>query len=79
VVPSQLLSASKIQRARDMPKGTTLAFAVSILGNGVQLSAQDPVPFALWCASRHLDSVEETLPTRWLRARETFPEQFSAS
>jgi len=61
VPPSEV--ASKIRRARDMPQSATLAFAVSTLGNGVELSAQDTVPFALWCASRHLDSVEEALWT----------------
>ncbi|WP_407572511.1 ADP-ribosylglycohydrolase family protein [Deinococcus altitudinis] len=59
--PSEV--AGKIRRARDMPARASLAFAASILGNGVQLSAQDTVPFALWCASRHLDDVEAAL---WL-------------
>ncbi|WP_019008025.1 ADP-ribosylglycohydrolase family protein [Deinococcus aquatilis] len=61
-VPSSEV-ASKIRRARDLPQSATLAFAVSTLGNGVQLSAQDTVPFALWCASRHLQNVEEALWT----------------
>jgi len=59
--PSEV--AGKIRRARDMPVRASLTFAVSTLGNGVQLSAQDTVPFALWCASRHLDDVEAAL---WL-------------
>ncbi len=59
--PSEV--AGKIRRARDMPARASLAFAASTLGNGVQLSAQDTVPFALWCASRHLDDVEAAL---WL-------------
>ncbi|ASN83331.1 ADP-ribosylglycohydrolase family protein [Deinococcus ficus] len=61
VPPSEV--ASKIQRAQKLSPHATLAFAVSTLGNGVQLSAQDTVPFALWCASRHLKDVEAAL---WL-------------
>jgi len=30
------------------------------LGSGFKISAQDTVPFALWCAARHLDDYEET-------------------
>ncbi len=30
------------------------------LGSGYKISAQDTVPFALWCAVRHLDDYEET-------------------
>ena len=33
------------------------------LGNGSQVSAQDTVPFVLWCAGEHLDNYEEAL---WL-------------
>lgn len=61
VPPSEV--ASKIQRAQKLSPHATLAFAVSTLGNGVQLSAQDTVPFALWCASRHLKDMEAAL---WL-------------
>jgi len=64
-VPSSEV-ASKIRRARDFPAAATLAFAVSVLGNGTGLSAQDTVPLALWCASRHLTDVEEAL---WLTVR----------
>jgi ADP-ribosylglycohydrolase len=31
------------------------------LGNGTRVSAQDTVPFALWCAARHLGDYEEAL------------------
>ncbi|MDP8993356.1 MAG: ADP-ribosylglycohydrolase family protein [Actinomycetota bacterium] len=37
---------------------TSVARAVSVLGNGSEVSAQDTVPFALWCASRGLDDFE---------------------
>ena len=33
------------------------------LGNGSRVSAQDTVPFALWCAGEYLDNYEEAL---WL-------------
>ncbi len=33
------------------------------LGSGYDVSAQDTVPFALWCAAHHLDSFEETFWT----------------
>ena len=34
-----------------------------ILGSGHEISAQDTVPFVLWCAAQHLDHFEEAL---WL-------------
>jgi ADP-ribosylglycohydrolase len=54
---------SKIRQARDMSDGASVQFAVSVLGNGVRVSAQDTVPFALWCAAKHLSNYEEAL---WL-------------
>jgi ADP-ribosylglycohydrolase len=35
--------------------------AVKRLGTGWQVSAQDTVPFCLWCAAHHLDSYEDAL------------------
>ena len=37
--------------------------AVSVLGNGIRLTAQDTVPFCLWCAAYFYTSVEEALWT----------------
>jgi ADP-ribosylglycohydrolase len=54
---------SRIRRARDLSDGVPVQTAVAVLGNGTGLSAQDTVPFALWCAAQHLDSYEEAL---WL-------------
>jgi ADP-ribosylglycohydrolase len=54
---------SKIRQARDMSDNASVQFAVSVLGNGVRVSAQDTVPFALWCAAKHLSNYEEAL---WL-------------
>ncbi len=46
-----------------MPPGTTVVHAASVLGNGIQISAQDTVPFALWSAANHLDDLVECLWT----------------
>lgn len=54
---------SSIRKARDMGRDATLQFAVSVLGNGSRISAQDTVPLALWCAGTHLDNYEEAV---WL-------------
>lgn len=54
---------SKLRQARDMTADAAVEFAVSVLGNGARVSAQDTVPFALWCAGEHLDDFEEAL---WL-------------
>lgn len=37
--------------------------AASALGNGSQVISEDTVPFALWCAGRHLDDFEGALWT----------------
>jgi ADP-ribosylglycohydrolase len=57
--------ASKIRRARDLTFDRSIWPIVAVLGNGSRVSAQDTVPFALWCAAQHLDSYEEAL---WLAA-----------
>lgn len=54
---------SKIRKAREMSADASVQFAVSVLGNGVKVSAPDTVPFALWCAGSHLSNFEEAL---WL-------------
>ena len=50
-------------RARNLSPKTPVLSAASILGNGTKVSAQDTIPFALWCAAQHLDNYEEAL---WL-------------
>ena len=54
---------SKIHRANDLREKTPVQSAVAVLGNGTGTSAQDTVPFALWCAAQHLNNYEEAL---WL-------------
>lgn len=43
-----------IERAVSLPANTEIEFVVETLGNGSQVSAQDTVPFALWCAAHNL-------------------------
>lgn len=52
-----------IRRARNLDPSASVEFAVAALGNGTYLSAQDTVPFALWCAGDSLNNFEEAL---WL-------------
>ena len=54
---------SRLRKARDLPAGASVPFAVSVLGNGTGLSAPDTVPFALWCAGERLEDFEGAL---WL-------------
>jgi len=50
-----------LRHASTLPEGTSVQQAVRALGNGTEVSAQDTVPFALWCAATHLDSFEEAM------------------
>lgn len=52
-----------IEKAAALPLHYEVRTAVSALGNGTQVIAQDTVPFALWCAARHLGEYEEALWT----------------
>jgi hypothetical protein len=38
-------------------------FSRDVLGNGSRITSPDTVPFALWCAARHLDDYAEALWT----------------
>ncbi len=50
-----------IQRALSIPFSSSIETAVNFLGNGSRVTAPDTVPFALWCAARHLGNYEEAL------------------
>lgn len=50
-----------VERARALAAGITAHDAATALGNGSRATAQDTVPFALWCAAEYLDSFEEAL------------------
>lgn len=52
-----------IARAIHLGPEASVRLAVAALGNGEGLSAQDTVPFALWCAAGHLDDLEDALWT----------------
>jgi ADP-ribosylglycohydrolase len=43
--------------------GRAVGRAVKVLGNGDKVTAQDTVPFVLWCASWHLEDYERALWT----------------
>ncbi len=47
--------------ASELSFGEPIDAAVSVLGNGSLVVAFDTVPFALWCAARHLSGYEEAL------------------
>ncbi len=53
----------KILSAVSVKRESSIDFAVSVLGNGIRLTAQDTVPFCLWCAAYFYTSVEEALWT----------------
>ena len=50
-----------IRNAIELPPEASVNTAVAKLGNGSAVTAPDTVPFALWCAARHLSSYEEAL------------------
>lgn len=53
----------KILSAVSIKKESSIDFVVSVLGNGIRLTAQDTVPFCLWCVAYFYPSVEEALWT----------------
>jgi ADP-ribosylglycohydrolase len=54
-----------LKKARSLEDGTSVEKAKSLLGNGGRVTAQDTVPFVLWCAGEKLTSYEEAI---WLTA-----------
>jgi ADP-ribosylglycohydrolase len=50
-----------IERALLLDFGEDIGAAVALLGNGNRITAPDTVPFALWCAARHIDNFAEAL------------------
>jgi ADP-ribosylglycohydrolase len=57
---------SKTRRARDISERTSVESVAAMLGSGYGISAQDTVPFVLWCAGESLANYEEAL---WLTVR----------
>lgn len=52
---------SRLRRSSRIAPGTSPVHAGHMLGNGSEISAQDTVPFAVWCAAHHLHDYEEAL------------------
>lgn len=50
-----------LERAASLPFGCAPTQAAAVLGSGGRVISSDTVPFALWCAARHLDDFEEAL------------------
>ncbi len=51
----------KVLSAVSIKRESKIEFVVSVLGNGVKLTAQDTVPFCLWCVAYYYESLEEAL------------------
>jgi ADP-ribosylglycohydrolase len=63
-VPNGIVS-EKIRHARNLASNASINLAIAALGNGSQITAQDTVPFVLWCAGEKLTNYEEAI---WLTA-----------
>ena len=50
-----------IRKALELGLHGTIAAAAAVLGNASEVLAPDTVPFALWCAARHLDDYEAAI------------------
>ncbi len=59
-IPSSEVRA-KTRWARDASEHLPVETAAAMLGNGSQISAQDTVPFTLWCAGEYLSNYEQAL------------------
>lgn len=53
------VTRSGIELAAEIPLTSSPRAIAKQLGAGYKISAQDTVPFALWCAARHLDNYEQ--------------------
>ncbi len=54
-----------LKKARALKDGTSVQEAKALLGSGSRVTAQDTVPFVLWCAGEKLTNYEEAI---WLTA-----------
>lgn len=61
-VPESEVKAG-IRRAAALDTDTSVRQAARILGSGNLVTAQDTVPFTLWCAAHHLDDYAQALFT----------------
>lgn len=53
--------ASRLRQVTGRPFALEPAWIAGEVGCGLQISAQDTVPYAIWCAARHLDNLQEAL------------------
>jgi ADP-ribosylglycohydrolase len=53
--------AAKLRRAVKIASSADPRHVAGMLGCGQQISAADTVPYAIWCAARHLDDLTEAL------------------
>lgn len=53
---------SGIGRARNI-QSTAVEHVVGMIGNGAKVSAQDTVPYTLWCAGAHLGDYQQAITT----------------
>lgn len=54
-------TTSRIAKSKMLPYSYHTETLKKILGNGVNMTAQDTVPFVIWCSSHHLNNVGEAL------------------
>ncbi|MEN7551090.1 ADP-ribosylglycohydrolase family protein [Rapidithrix thailandica] len=52
---------AKIQKSLTISKDYHISTIETILGNGINVIAQDTIPFSIWCAAHHLYNYEEAL------------------
>ncbi|MEN2400836.1 ADP-ribosylglycohydrolase family protein [Flavobacterium sp. MC2016-06] len=52
---------SKISKSKSVSYNYHIETVKSILGNGINMTAQDTVPFAIWCTAYNLQNFEEGL------------------
>jgi ADP-ribosylglycohydrolase len=57
------LTKQRMAKALRLPLSSDVGMAADVLGNGSQVCSHDTVPFALWCAARHLDHFEDAMWT----------------
>jgi ADP-ribosylglycohydrolase len=53
--------AARLRRALRIAPSADPRHVAGMLGCGQQISAVDTVPYAIWCAARHLDDLPEAL------------------
>jgi ADP-ribosylglycohydrolase len=52
---------SKISKSKSLAYDAHIETVRKVLGNGINMTAQDTVPFAIWCAAYNLENFEEAL------------------